>query len=296
VNIYSLERPLAWSRAYRPLFSGRSGIRLLNTPSGVVRLRHEGEGSHSVVFVCDTPVFIEHYDRLFELLSPQFKVLCLELPGMGFSKPAPGFDYSLCSQAQAVREVLEAEDVKDCILAFSCVAAYLALMLASLVPKTVRGVVSVQAPSWGQECTWARRIDFRGRGLVATPVLGQLILRVGKQTIAERWFRSALGESAEKQQFIDTATQAFAAGSPWALASMVQAYFSSDAPMFPTVQQKALLIWGSGDRSHRRSQPESALPYFREAQLIRFQNAGHCPELEEPQRFAEALSAFSAEL
>jgi len=294
VNVYSLERSLAWSRAYDPLYSGRSGIRVRSTPSAQVRLRHQGEGSRTVVFVCDTPVFIEHYDRLFELLSPRFKVLCLELPGMGFSRPVQGFDYSLRSQAQAVWEVLE--DVKDCILSFSCGGAYLALMLASRAPSIVRGVVSVQAPSWEQERVWTRGIDFRGRGVVATPVLGQLLLRAGKRRIAQHWFRAALGKAAEKQRFVDTAVGAFDAGSSWALASMVQAYFSGASPTFPTVQQKALIIWGSEDRTHRQSQPESALPYFREARLMRFDQAGHCPELEEPQRFAEALLSFSAEL
>ncbi|WP_394836454.1 alpha/beta hydrolase [Pendulispora rubella] len=296
MNVYSLERPLAWSRAYNPFYSGRSGIRIRSTPSGQVRLRHEGEGSRTIVFVCDTPVFIEHYDRLFELLSPRFKVLCLELPGMGFSKPVRNFDYSLRSQAQAVWEVLEAEDVEECILSFSCVGAYLALIVASMAPSIVRGVVSIQAPSWEQERAWARRIDFRGRGLVATPVLGQLLLRAGKRKIAERWFHSTLGKAANKQQFVDTAIGALDAGSPWALASMVQAYFSHATPTFPTVQQKSLVIWGGGDGSHRKSDPESAIPYFREARLMRFEQAGHCPDLEEPQRFAEALALFSAEL
>ncbi|WP_394844835.1 alpha/beta hydrolase [Pendulispora brunnea] len=296
MNAYGLERPLAWSRAYNPLYSGRNGIRIRRTPSGNVRLRCQGEGARTIVFVCDTPVFIEHYDGLFDLLSPRFKVLCLELPGMGFSKAARGFDYGLRSQAQAVREVLEAENVEDCILSFSCVGAYLALILASMAPSVVRGVVSVQAPSWEQERIWARRIDFGGRGLVATPVLGQLLVRAGKRRIAKRWFHSNLGKGAAKQQFADTAAGAFDAGSPWALASMVQAYFSSEDPTFVPVQQPALVIWGSQDRSHRRSDPESALPYFREARVMRFDQAGHCPDLEQPQQFARALVSFSAEL
>lgn len=123
MNAFWLERPLGWRRDFRPLCSGRIGLRILATPSRRVRLRRVGQGRRTVVFVCDTPVFIEHYDQLFELLAPHFHVLCLELPGMGLSQPARGFDYGLASQATAVREVLEAEAVTDAILAFSCVGA-----------------------------------------------------------------------------------------------------------------------------------------------------------------------------
>jgi hypothetical protein len=64
-------------------------------------------------------------------------------------------------------------------------AAHLAWLLAAELPNVVRGVISVQAPSFAQERAWARRIDFRGRGLVATPLLGQLLVSAGKRRLAE---------------------------------------------------------------------------------------------------------------
>lgn len=259
-------------------------------------MRRAGVGKRTVVFVCDTPVFIEHYDRLFELLGSRFDVLCLELPGMGLSQPGRGFDYGLLTQARAVREVLEAEAVSDAILAFSCVGAYLAWLLAAELPQVVRGVISVQAPSFAQERAWARRIDFRGRGWVATPVLGQLLVGASKRTIAERWFRKTLGPSADNAQFAATAHAAFDAGSGWGLASLVQAYFGEAEPTFASVEQKALLVWGDADRSHRGSDPKSALAHFRNAELVHFEGAGHCPDLEQPERFAEAVHAFSETL
>lgn len=67
-------------------------------------------------------------------------------------------------------------------------------------------------------------------------------------------------------------------------------------PTFAPIEQKALLVWGDADRSHRRSEPESALPHFRNAELVRFEGAGHCPDLEQPQRFANTLQAFSQTL
>jgi len=244
------------------------------------------------VFVCDTPVFIEHYDRLFELLVPSMRVLCLELPGMGFSRPAPGFDFTLRSQANAVLELLQSEGVQKCVLAFSCVGAYMALLLAATAPALVQGVVCIQAPSWSEEKAWARRIDFGGRSIVATPVLGQLVVRAGKRAIAGRWFDKALGPAADKAHFIATASSAFDAGSPWALASMVQSYFGRADPVLQAASQKALVLWGAQDRTHRRTNKQSSLAYFPDAEVVTFDDAGHCPELEYPDRFAATLRNF----
>ena len=41
---------------------------------GDIRVRVTGAGPHTVVFVCDMPVLIEHYDRLFTLLEPRYRI------------------------------------------------------------------------------------------------------------------------------------------------------------------------------------------------------------------------------
>jgi pimeloyl-ACP methyl ester carboxylesterase len=114
--------------------------------------------------------------------------------------------------------------------------------------------------------------------------------------VADRWFKLVRGPTTDSAAFSAIARAAFDAGSPWALASLVQAYFGDVEPTFPRVEQKALIVWGDADRSHRRSDPESALPHFRSAELVRFEGAGHCPDLEQPARFAHAVRGFSQTL
>jgi len=64
------------------------GIRTLLTSRGRMRVRDVGHGARSLVFVCDMPMLIEHHAELFALLREDFRVLCLELPGLGFSQPS----------------------------------------------------------------------------------------------------------------------------------------------------------------------------------------------------------------
>jgi pimeloyl-ACP methyl ester carboxylesterase len=50
-----------------------------------------------------------------------------------------------------------------------------------------------------------------------------------------------------------------------------------------------LVIWGTQDRTHRTTDTRSVLQYFRDAESVSFEDAGHAPELEQPALFVEHL-------
>ena len=277
-------------------FTARAGAaaestRMLALPRAHVRFRLAGTGPETIVFVCDTPVFIEHYARLFDLLSPTLKVLCIELPGMGFSIPKGAYGFSLEEQALSVAALLDALDLRDCTLAFSCVGAYLAPLIAASRPELVRRVLLIQAPSWEEERLWSRRIDFGGKGLVATPYLGQALVRVLRRRIARRWFDKALAPG-RGEPFAELAVSAFDNGAAWALASLTQSYFGQPTPTLPALRVPTLALWGGSDRTHQRTDKRSVLSLAPAAAIVRIDSAGHCPELEEPARFCDILQDF----
>lgn len=266
---------------------------LIATPTALLRIRCAGAGHETVVFVCDTPVFIEHYDSLCERLGATMRVVCLELVGMGFSTPRGTFRFRLEEQARAVADALDVLKLRGCTLAFTCVGAYLAPLIAESRPELVRRVLLIQAPSWEEERRWARRIDFRGRGLVATPYLGQGVMRVFRKRIASRWFEKALAPG-RAAPFVETATEVLDRGASWALGSLVQSYFGESDPDLRPLTVPTLALWGSADRTHRLTDKASALSLAPDAQLVSWATAGHCPELEEPERFCDLLGEFMA--
>ena len=73
----------------------RPDISFLQTPAGSIRIRDSGGQSPSIIFACDAPSVLEHYDAIFELLSPSYRLICLEMPGFGFSWPSLSFDFSM---------------------------------------------------------------------------------------------------------------------------------------------------------------------------------------------------------
>lgn len=49
------------------------------------------------------------------------------------------------------------------------------------------------------------------------------------------------------------------------------------------------LVWGAQDRSHRRIDPASLLRHMPQARVVRFDDCGHFPDLEQADRFVGLL-------
>src|SRR5262249_17395169 len=173
-------RALSWATGTRP------GIELIELSLARVRYRTSGSGSTTIVFVTDPPNVIEHYDRLIELLAPAFRVICLDMPGFGFSYPKRQFSYTIDDQVQTITELLMHLGHGSYFLACSCGAAFAAIGIAAQRPDLVAGVVNIQAASWDEQMRWVRRIDLRG--LVGIPVLGQLFLASAPNWVARKWY------------------------------------------------------------------------------------------------------------
>ena len=285
-----LETFLQTHRRARP--PSGDGVRFVELPQATLRVRVAGTGPVALVIVPDPPNVIEHYDRLIALLAPHLRVVCCEAPGFGFSRPAPGFDFSPASQAASMAALLARLALGPYLLAFPCFAGLVAVQLAAEHPELVNGLVIVQTPAWSEALGWVRRIDRRG--LLQTPWLGQLAMSFGKRRVARGWYRAALPPGADPAPFLAPALAAFERGSTYCLASAFQAACRTPAPRLGPVRQPALVVWGGADRTHRRTDKRSILEYVPRADWVDFAAAGHFPDLEQPERFRDELRHFLA--
>ena len=285
-----LETFLQTHRRARP--PSGDGVRFVELPQATLRVRVAGTGPVALVIVPDPPNVIEHYDRLIALLAPHLRVVCCEAPGFGFSRPAPGFDFSPASQAASMAALLARLALGPYLLAFPCFAGLVAVQLAAEHPELVNGLVIVQTPAWSEALGWVRRIDRRG--LLQTPWLGQLAMSFGKRRVARGWYRAALPPGADPAPFLAPALAAFERGGAYCQASAFQAACRTPAPRLGPVRQPALVVWGGADRTHRRTDKRSILEYVPRADWVDFAAAGHFPDLEQPERFRDELRHFLA--
>jgi pimeloyl-ACP methyl ester carboxylesterase len=286
---YRLEGLLQTRHARRP--PTPPGTKLWEVNGSVLRVRVVGERGPTLVIVPDPPNVIEHYDGLIALLAPERRVVCVEAPGFGFSVPAPDFDYALARQTAVLAEVLRRLGRGPYVLAFPCFAGLLAVKLALEHPGFVSGLVLVQTPSWDEELRWVGRVD--ARGLLRRPWLGQVVMGFNKRSVARGWYRAALPREADQTPFLKPALAAFDKGACYCLASAFQAALREKTPGLRPVRQPALVVWGEADRTHRRTDKRSILQYVPHADWAAFAEAGHFPDLEQPERFRDEVLHFA---
>lgn len=247
------------------------------TSGGIVRYRRVpcARGPR-LLFGVDGPNVIEHYDATFAAFADRADMTVFEPPGTGGSAPAPGFPFTFSALSDVTRDVISGLGLAPVTLVFPCYLGYVGARLSS-----EHRVVLVQTPSWPDMARWVERVDRRG--LLRAPVIGQLIMRARRETLARLWYRLSAGDAERAAQLTDSAIDILQAGGCFCLASLMQGL--TKEPFAPTSATPKMLIWGLHDRSHRHSKPEGAWP----GAIVHYMPAGHSPELEEPPRFADSL-------
>ncbi len=268
--------------------------RWVDTRAGRIRLRDTGgPGVHKgpvIVMAPDGPNVIEHHAELIELLKPRARVVCFDLPGFGFSAPRAGYGHGLEQGAGAILAVMDALDIREAALAFSCANGFYAIAAAKLAPARIRRLLLAQTPGFSAMPAWTARNVPQA---IQAPVIGQLVNRLARRKLAHTWYGMAMPDTPQRADFRKTAAQALEHGACFCLAGVVQGLSRADAAALGGVKQPAYLLWGDSDRSHKHTRAESLLELLPHAKIRHLPECGHFPELEQPQTYAEFIKETS---
>lgn len=273
----------------RRALSSRPALSFLETSTGRVRVRRAPCSTGPQLLIStDGPNVIEHYDTLLGELEGKADVVVFEPPGTGASEPAHGFDFTLPAFTRACEDVLT--QVGSRTLVFSCSLGFAGQALAVSHASLVNALVMPQTPSWSDLARWAEGVD--PKRLVRTPYLGQTLMALRRRSIAAGWYRASTSDQRFREPFIAAANEAFSHGACFCLASLMQGFERSAPPPSVPLPVRTAVVWGPKDRTHRRSVPEQSTAG---AEVVRFDGCGHCPELEDPRRFAQWLLRWHQE-
>lgn len=277
----------SWSaRKWRANSFERLRVQLVETPVGRVRLVDTASDKPSVVIVPDGPNVIEHYAELIERLSTSLRVVCFDMPGFGFSTPHAEYHHSLDQGASAVLGVLDQLGIRRATLAFSCANGLYALRAARIAPDRIRSLFLSQTPSLRAMLVWAERNIAKP---LVVPVIGQLTGWLARRQLAMHWYQMALPRTADLEYFRAPARRALANGACFSLAGVVQGLRLETQESLEQVSAPCTMLWGSSDRTHRRTDPRSLIECASDAQVVTCDGVGHFPDLEQPERFAQLL-------
>jgi pimeloyl-ACP methyl ester carboxylesterase len=207
------------------------------------------------------------------------------MPGFGFSYPSPSFNFSMRNYADVAVHVIEKLSAGPATLMFPCAWSYVAFQVAAEQPTLIKRLIVSQCPCWDESLAWTKRID--ANGMMRTPVVGQLLLAINKKRISDGWYDVALPKGRATDEFSRPARKVLSDGGIFCLASLIQTW-SHERPSF-LVDQPTFVLWGSSDRTHKRSNSESVLKYLKRGMVVKYPESGHFPELEDPERFLALL-------
>jgi pimeloyl-ACP methyl ester carboxylesterase len=261
---------------------------LVDTRRSRLRVLDTGGDKPALLLAPDGPCVVEHYAPLIESLREQFRVVCADLPGFGFSRPRGDYAHTLRDGADVLLALLDALRIERATLALSCVNGFYAIAAAKLAPQRVTRLVLAQTPDFAAMRAWTAAMV---PAPIAVPVVGQLLNRVTCRKIAHGWLRVAVADRTRRGAMQQVADHALCSGGCYCFAGVVQGMMRTraDEPLLHDVRVPATLVWGRLDRSHKATDPQSIRRHLPQARVVEV-DTGHFPDLEAPGEYARLLS------
>lgn len=232
-------------------------------------------------------------------LARRFTVVAPDLLGHGESgKPREG-EYSLSAHANALRDLLHVLGHRRATFVGQSLGGGVAMQLAYQFPEHCERLVLVGSGGLGREVNFVlRALTFPGAEyvfpFVCTPglrdagnVVASWLHRAGFRAapVVEEMWRSygSLAEPDARRAFFRTLQSVVDVGGQVVSASD-RLYLTSHVP--------TLIVWGAQDPIIPMSHATAAHQAMPGSRLVVFDEAGHYPHCEDPDRFVEVLSEF----
>lgn len=277
------------SKRRRAIATATPKLAWVQTASGQLCVHDSGGDAPAIVIATASPCVVASYAALIADLAPDFRVVCFDMPGFGFSAPSRRTTHYLGAGANTIVDLFEALDVQQATLVCSSINGLYALAASRRLTGRLSRLVLVQTPDRDGMLRWIDRIT---QPAIRQPLFGQFLNFVSRQRFPPLWFTVTVGERADRTRFAATARAALDGGACYCFASFVQAMLRQPPDETLLVAPEALpvaVVWGARDRTHRSSDPAAVTRYCPQATLHRFENAGHYPELEYPDAFCALL-------
>ena len=263
-------------------------MRMVDTPAGPMAVRDTGGDGPVLAFAVASPCVTTHYDGVLAALSGDYRVIVFDMPGFGFSPPGADYDHSLRAGGGAMTGLLETLALRDVTLIANSANGLYALAASRMSDRLAR-LMLVQTPSAETMKAWFGRITQR---VLHRRLLGQFINFTSRDRFPPLWYRIVLSDPQLRDAFTTAALQALAQGACYCFASFVHGMRDVD-PADPLLAADTTLpvdlVWGEADRTHRNTEPEAIRQHAPQAAILRVPDAGHYPDLENPEAFARLL-------
>jgi pimeloyl-ACP methyl ester carboxylesterase len=256
-----------------------------------------GEGP-AVMFIHGLTSSRRNWTHLVDKLNSDHRVLAPDLFGHGASEKLMG-DYSLGAHAATLRDLLDQLDIERVTLVGHSFGGGIAMQFCYLFPDRVDRLVLVASGGLGRSVSpLLRAATVPGAGWVL-PVIASGWVRgrvesVGRMLTSTGWRASAdtteiwrgftsLSDGDSRRAFLATTRGVIDPGG-----QTVSAH--DHLPL--AIDIPTLIVWGTKDRMIPAWHATTAHEVIANSRVVLFEDAGHFPHLDQPERFAQLLSDF----
>jgi pimeloyl-ACP methyl ester carboxylesterase len=276
---------LRYARVSPPPFA--DGFFYLDTDFGKVRVFDTKGHLPVIINVPDGPNVIEHQFPLIHDLSKQYRVICFEYPGLGFSFPNNTYNYSFTHGATLLLQVMDSLKLEKVSLLFSCSNGYYAIQAGIEHAERFNHIFLSQTPSIDSILKWTEKSI---PGMLKIPFIGQLANAIYAEKLVDIWYSYSLPKNhISKQEYTQTAHASIAKGGCFCLSSLVQGLKKNKNSELNLIGVPTTLVWGSLDFTHRKTDKHSIKEHIKNCEIIEFEQCGHFPELENRKEYVRLI-------
>lgn len=278
----------------RSLFPFES--RWLELPGGE-RLHYIDEGrGPTILFVHGTPEWSFGWRELITGLHDRYRCVALDHLGFGLSGKPAGADYSCRAHAARLAAFIERLGLRDFYLVANDFGLSIGVSYALAHPDQVLKISMFNGWMWPVDGdphysgparvmrTWFGRMLYKTFNFPVTVVLPAAFGDRRKLTKAvHAHYKKALPDPKSRVGAYTFARELLDAG-PWWAELWAQRALLAAKPV--------LIFWGLKDKFVPPYELEKWAAALPQAEIVRFENAGHFVQEEEPERMASALRNF----
>lgn len=265
----------------------------------LVHLRDEGPRSDPlpVVLIHGTASSLHTWDGWAAALRSHRRVIRFDLPGFGLTGPRADADYRPQADARFVLALLDHLQLRRFVAAGNSLGGEVAVQLASLAPARVERLILVDAAGLGH----APRALALGWHMARVPVLNRLPEHLLPRALVAAGLARAYGDPARvTPELVDRHFElTLREGNRRALVQRLQQRpqppdDAGHEAVLRTLHQPTLILWGARDRLLPPAIGRRYAAAIGGSTWIQFDQLGHLPHEEDPQRSVQPVLEFLA--
>ena len=261
------------------------------------RYLDSGEGP-AVLFIHGLTGSSRNWAHLVDMLNTDHRILVPDLHGHGASAKPMG-DYSLSAHAATLRDLLDRLGIDRVTLVGHSLGGGIAMQFCYLFPERVERLVLVASGGFGRSVSpllrsatlpgaeWVLPLIASSWVRARAEAVGRSLAKLGwrpSPDVTEAWRGfTSLADADTRRAFLATTRSVIDPGGQTVTAH-------DHLPM--VVEIPTLVVWGTRDRMIPTWHATTAHQAIPGSRVELFEGAGHYPQLDQPERFAEVLSDF----